>query len=593
MLSTMMDIPLSLTRILEYGASVHGSTTVTTWHGEGTGSEFDPAEEVTFRDIAARAAAFAHAIHDDLGITGDERVGSFMWNCAEHLEVMFGTACKGAIFAPLNKQLMNDQIRHIINHAEISAIVCDPRLAQQLGKVLVGTDSVKSVIITGAQPAQQFAHLFPRGIEVYSYEALIDGRSTVYDWPELDERTAAALCYSTGTTGAPKGVLYSHRSLYLEAMQLRSSDSLCITHGETFLCCIPICHVLSWGVPFTCFMTGTPLVLPDADVSAPTLAKAIAATSPRVAHGVPTIWIQLFVHYMHHPPERMTLTEIYAGGSPVPPTLIKMWEERYGVDVVHVWGMVETSTVGSVARPPQGASGDTRWAYRISQGRIPASLEYRVVNDGQVVARTDRNAGELQVRGNLVTGSYYHSPTAEPGEIASEFRGKQVEAAEGKFTADGWLRTGDVGSVTKDGFLTVEDRARDVIRSGGEWIYSVQLENLIMSDPLVVEAAVIGYPDKQWVERPLAVTVLAEGASPTIETAERLRASMRKELPSWMLPEYWTFVKSIDKTSVGKFDKKDLRTHLAEGEYNIIRLKGPGESQRLAATEATELSREN
>ena len=238
----MMDIPLSLTRILEYGASVHGDTTVTTWHGESTGSEFDPAEEVTFRDIAARAAAFAHAIHDELGITSDERVGSFMWNCAEHLEVMFGTACKGAIFAPLNKQLMNDQIRHIINHAEISAIVCDPRLAQQLGKVLVGTDSVGSVIITGAQPAQQFAHLFPRGVEVYSYEALIDGRSTVYDWPELDERTAAALCYSTGTTGAPKGVLYSHRSLYLEAMQLRSSDSLCITHGETFLC-LSLIHI--------------------------------------------------------------------------------------------------------------------------------------------------------------------------------------------------------------------------------------------------------------------------------------------------------------------------------------------------------------
>ena len=581
----MMDIPLSLTRILEYGASVHGDTTVTTWHGEGTGSEFDPAEEVTFHDIAARAAAFAHAIHDELGITSDERVGSFMWNCAEHLEVMFGTACKGAIFAPLNKQLMNDQIRHIINHAEISAIVCDPRLAQQLGKVLVGTDSVGSVIITGAQPAQQFAHLFPRGVEVYSYEALIDGRSTVYDWPELDERTAAALCYSTGTTGAPKGVLYSHRSLYLEAMQLRSSDSLCITHGETFLCCIPICHVLSWGVPFTCFMTGTPLVLPDADVSAPTLAKAIAATSPRVAHGVPTIWIQLFVHYLKNPPERMTLTEIFAGGSPVPPQLIKSWEERYGVDVVHVWGMAETTTVGTVARPPSGASGEARWAYRISQGRFPAALEYRVVNDGHVVNTTDRNAGEIQVRGNLVTGAYYHSPASEDGGAAHEFRGKDVEDAASKFTADGWLRTGDVGFVTEDGFLTVEDRARDVIRSGGEWIYSVQLENLIMANPVVLECAVIGYPDKQWVERPLAVTVLAADISPTIETAERLRNGMRSELPSWMLPEYWTFVKSIDKTSVGKFDKKDLRAHLAEGEYNIIRLKGPGEAQRLDAEE--------
>ena len=288
------------------------------------------------------------------------------------------------------------------------------------------------------------------------------------------------------------------------------------------------------------------------------------------------------IHYTQNPPERMSLTEIYAGGSPVPPRLISIWEERYGVDVIHVWGMAETSTVGAVARPPQGAGGDARWAYRISQGRIPASLQYRVVNDGQVVPKTDRNAGELQVRGNLVTGSYYHSPTSEAGGTSSEFRGKPVEDADSKFTADGWLRTGDVGSVTEDGFLTVEDRARDVIRSGGEWIYSVQLENLIMDSPEVIEAAVIGYPDKKWGERPLAVTVLRPEVSPTIETAESLRDRMRKELPSWMLPEYWTFVKSIDKTSVSKFDKKDLRLHLAEGEFNIIRLAGPGEAHSEA-----------
>ena len=579
MLSTMQDIPLSLTRILEYGSSVHGQTQVITWHSANPGNE---REETTFADIGARAAAFAHALHDTLGITGDERVGSLMWNCAEHLEVLFGTACKGAVFTPLNKQLMNDQIRHIINHAEVRVIVADCRLAEQLAQVLEGVDCVRAVVFTGVgKPSTAL----PGNVEIYSYEQLLDGRSTVYDWPVLDEHTAAALCYSTGTTGAPKGVLYSHRALYLEGMQLRSSDSLCVTHGETFLCCIPIYHVLSWGVPFAAWMTGTPLVLPDADVSPATLAKVIAATSPRVAHGVPTIWIQLFVHYLKNPPERMTLTEIFAGGSPVPPQLIKSWEERYGVDVVHVWGMAETTTVGTVARPPSGASGEARWAYRISQGRFPASLEYRVVNDGHVVNTTDRNAGEIQVRGNLVTGSYYHSPASEDGGAAHEFRGKDVEDADSKFTADGWLRTGDVGFVTEDGFLTVEDRARDVIRSGGEWIYSVQLENLIMANPVVLECAVIGYPDKQWVERPLAVTVLAADISPTIETAERLRNGMRSELPSWMLPEYWTFVKSIDKTSVGKFDKKDLRAHLAEGEYNIIRLKGPGEAQRLDAGE--------
>lgn len=589
MLSTMQELPLSITRILEYGSTVHGRTKITTWHGDSQSDssanntgEYSPAEETTFADIGARAAAFAHALDEDLGITGDERVGSLLWNCAEHLEVMFATACKGAIFTPLNKQLMNDQIRHIINHAEIEVIVADPRLARQLGKVLEGVDTVRAVVFTGPGAVGHLRPHFASGIEVHSYESLLDRKSTVYPWPQLDERTAAALCYSTGTTGAPKGVMYSHRSIYLESLLLRATDNLSITHGESFLCCIPIYHVLSWGVPFAAFMTGTPLILPDADVSAPTLAKIIATTHPRVAHGVPTLWIQLMIHYFNHPPARMSLTEIYAGGSPVPPQLIRVWEENFGVDVVHVWGMAETSTVGTVARPPSGASGDTRWAYRVSQGRFPPSLMYRVVNDGQVVSATDRNAGEIQVRGNLVTGSYYHSPAAEAGGPADEFRGEPTESAEDKFTADGWLRTGDVGSVTADGFLTVEDRARDVIRSGGEWIYSVQLENLIMAADEVVECAVIGFPDKTWVERPLAVTVLRADVPPTIETAEQLRDGLRKELPSWMLPEYWTFVKAIDKTSVGKFDKKDLRAHLAQGAFNIVRLAGPGERSRRA-----------
>ncbi|APT92772.1 long-chain fatty acid--CoA ligase [Corynebacterium phocae] len=573
MLSTMQDIPLSVSRILRYGSTVHRSARITTWHnGESEVSDFGT--------VGARAAAFAHALHDDLGITGDQRVGSFMFNCAEHLEVMFAACSKGAVFTPLNKQLMADQIQHIINHAQVQVIVADPRLAHQLGSILTSVDCVQAVVFTGLGTATEPGSHIPPHIKTYSYEALLDGRSTEYAWPEVDERQAAALCYSTGTTGAPKGVVYSHRSIYLEAMQLRCSDSLAVTHGETFLCCIPIYHVLSWGVPFAAFMTGTPLVLPDSDISAPTLATMIAATHPRVAHGVPSVWMQLMVHYQQNPPERMSLTEIYAGGSPAPPSLIKMWEERYGVDVIHVWGMAETSTVGTVARPPQGASGDARWAYRVSQGRFPASLRYRIVHDGQVVPKTDRNVGELQVRGNLVTGSYFQSSETHPGGAASTFRGEAVEDdASAKFTADGWLRTGDVGSVTADGFLTIEDRARDVIRSGGEWIYSVQLENLVMASNMVVEAAVIGYPDKRWGERPLAVAVLRQGYFPTIETAEKIRETMQGELPNWMLPEYWTFVKSIDKTSVGKFDKKDLRAHLAAGEFNIVKLAGPGENR--------------
>ncbi|MCT1412207.1 long-chain fatty-acid--CoA ligase [Corynebacterium sanguinis] len=569
MLSTMQEVPFSVARILTYGQTIHSTTRVTTWRsGE--------AEESSFAAIGARAAAFAHALHDDLGITGDERVATLLYNCAEHLEVMFAVASKGAVFTPVNIQLVEDQIAYVINHSEAQVIVADPRLADKLGRVLELCPLVTAVCFTGTEFPASLAAALPEGIDVHNYESLLDGRSTVYDWPELPENTAAALVYSTATTGAPKGVAYSHRSIWLEAMGLRATDSMAITHGETFLCGIPIYHVMSWGVPFAAFLVGTPLVLPDSDVSAPTLAALIAATHPRVAHGVPTLWIQLIIHYSSNPPERMSLTEIFVGGSPAPPALIKVWEERYGVDVIHVWGMTETSTVGTVARPPSGVSGEARYAFRVSQGRFAPWLEYRVVNDGKVMSSTDRSQGEIQVRGNMVAASYYRSPTQDAGEIAGEFRGEQVTDAREAFTADGWLRTGDVGTVTNDGFMTLYDRARDVIRSGGEWIYSAQVENLIMEADEVIECAVIGYPDPQWGERPLAITVLVPDAAPTAETAARLRKQLSKLLPRWMAPEYWTFVSSIDKTSVGKFDKKDLRKHLANDRFDIIALPGPG-----------------
>ena len=569
----MQDRPLNVSRILEYGRVIHGDTPVTTWVGEGAGGT----EHTTFAQIGARASALAHALRDDLGITGDQRVGTLLPNCSEHVEALFAVSCMGAVFNPLNKQLMDDQIIHIINHAEDRVIITDAHLAHQLAPLLEHCPGVRSVVITGVEGFEAAKQVMPEQVDVYSYEVLIDGRPTTYPWPELEETTAAALCYSTGTTGAPKGVAYSHRSMYLHSLSLRTTDSFAVSHGVPFLCCVPIYHVLSWGVPVAAFMSGAPLVFPGSDLQPASLAKLIAATHPRVANGVPTLWISLMVHYLNNPPERMSLTEIFVGGSPAPPILIKLWEEHYGVDVIHVWGMTETSPIGTVARPPYGVSGETRWNYRISQGRFPASLEYRVVNDGAVVTGTDRNQGEIQVRGNWVTGSYYHSPTSDDGGPAHTFRGKDVSDAASKFTADGWLRTGDVGSVTKDGFLTIEDRARDVIRSGGEWIYSVQIENLVMEAPEVVEAAVIGFPDDKWGERPLAVTVLHSGVPPTTDTAEALRDALRPKLPRWMLPEYWTFVKAIDKTSVGKFDKKDLRAHLREGDFTVIKLKGPGE----------------
>ncbi|AKE41650.1 long-chain-fatty-acid--CoA ligase [Corynebacterium kutscheri] len=576
MLSTMQELPLNLSRILQYGSQVHGNSIITTAYGNNL-------QETSYREVGARASALAHALYDELGITGDQRVGSFMHNTVEHLETLFAVMCMGAVFNPLNRQLMNDQIQHIINHAEDEIIIADPLLADQLSFILsLGCPTVRAVIFIGSPNLTELSQKLPDNIKTYSYEALLDGRPTIFDWPILPENAAAAICYSTGTTGAPKGVAYSQRSLYLQSLSLQTTNSMAITHGETFLCCVPIYHVLSWGVPIAAFMSGTSMVLPGADLSPAALARIIAETHPRVSHGVPSLWIQLFVYYMRNTPERMSLQEIFVGGSAAPSILIRMWEERYGVDVIQVWGMTETSTVGTVARPPQGVSGEAREAYRISQGRFPASLEYRVVNNGEIQSATDRNQGEIQVRGNWVTAHYYQSPTEQNNGIASTFRGEKIDAinnSSDQFTSDGWLHTGDVGSVTSDGFLTIHDRERDVIRSGGEWIYSALLENEIMAATNVVECAVIGYPDKQWGERPLAVTVLTQDVEPGRATAEALRARLHDSFPKWMLPEYWTFVSHIDKTSVGKFDKINLRQHLAQGDYDVIVLQGPGRDQ--------------
>lgn len=567
----MHNIPLNVAQILEYGRTIHGRTPVTSWTEEGP-------ETTTFAAIASRASALAHALRDELGIDGDQRVGTLLYNCAEHLEVFLGVASIGAVFQPLNKQLMPDQIVHIINHADDKVIISDTSMADLLAEILPRCPGVETIIFTGIGDLSAAAAKLPAGTKWHSYESLIDGKPSRFDWPEVDENEGAAMCYSTGTEGAPKGVIYSHRSLYLHSLNMRTTDSFAIAHGTPWLCCVPIYHVLSWGVPLASFMCGASLIFPGPDLSAPRLAEIIETSMPRIAQGVPTLWINLMVHYLNNPPKRMSLQEIFSGGSPVPPALIRMWEERYGVDVIHFWGMTETSPIGTVARPPYGASGETRERYRVSQGRFPDIMQFRIVDDRKrVLDLHDRNQGELQVRGNTVTARYYHSPSEDVGGAAHYFRGDEVDDAAAKFTEDGWLRTGDVGSITRDGYLTIQDRARDVIRSGGEWIYSAQLENFVMESEEVVECAIIGMPDKKWGERPLAVTVLYPHVPPTKETAERLRDQLRPKLPKWMLPEYWTFVPVIDKTSVDKFDKKDLRAHLSAGEYDVLKLKGPGE----------------
>ena len=513
----------------------------------------------------------------------------------EHLETMLATMSMGAIFHPLNRYLMGAQIQHIIAHAQDKVIVCDPTYAELLIPLLDTCPTVEGVIVLdaagidsdAARPLADVSALarehVTRPMTILGYEAVLDGRPSDYDWPIFDETTAAAVCYSTGTEGQPKAVVYSHRSLWLHSMSLQSTDSFSVRNGTAFLCCVPIYHVLSWGVPLTAFMVGAPMVFVGRTATPAHLAHVIADAMPRQAHGAPTVWTGLMVYYNTHPPEKMSLQEIYAGGSQVSPAIIASWEERFGVDVIHAWGMTETGPVGSVAHPPAGVAGEARQRYRDSQGRFPVGIEYRIVDDnGQVLPNHDRNAGELQVRGNTVTGSYYNPDnSAEGGHVGGEHAGSKhapsiMSTSEAptdeRFTADGWLRTGDIGTVNKDGYLTIHDRKNDLIRSGGEWIYSAALENYLMEAAEVIEAAVIGIPDERWGQRPLAVVNLTPETPQGRETAESLAEFISRQVPGWMVPENWTFVDSIFKTSVDKFDKKDLREAYRRGSFDVITL---------------------
>lgn len=550
MKSTMQEIPLSVARILEYGASVHRNTTVTTYFDE-------TAEQTSFLHIGIRAGAMANMFTDEFGIGRGDRVGTVLPNCTEHLEVMLAVASMGAVFNPINRHLMGKQITHIINKAAPKVLVIDATCGEQIIPLLADCPCVEAVLVIGAaqehtDAVQKLVDEHLEKLRVFNLETCLDGRSADYDWPDLEETAPAAICFSTGTEGPPKGVVYSHRALWLHSMQLRAADSFSIRNGTSFLCCVPIYHVLSWGVPLAAFMAGAPIVFTGHSAEPEHLAHVIADAMPRQAHGSPAVWTGLLVHYAKQHPKKMSLQEIYVGGSQVSPAMIDAWEERFGVDIIHAWGMTETGPVGTVAHPPAGVAGAARAKYRESQGRFHAGMRYRIVDDNDNVLDTnDRNEGELQVRGNTVTGSYFDDDAS-------------------RFTPDGWLRTGDIATVNKDGYLTIHDRKSDIIRSGGEWIYSAALENYLLEPAAVIEAAVIGIPSEKWGQRPLAVVVVAEGTPWTAETAQKLADELRERVPGWMVPENWTFVDHIDKTSVDKFDKKDLRQHFREGKFEII-----------------------
>ncbi|MEU0788788.1 long-chain fatty acid--CoA ligase [Amycolatopsis sp. NPDC005961] len=542
MLSTMQDGQLSLANLLRHGTSVHSASEVITW----TGSE---ARRESYGDLGRHAARLANALRS-LGVTGDQRVGTFMWNNAEHLAAYLAVPAMGAVLHTLNIRLFPEQLVFVANHAEDQVVIVDGTLVPLLAKQLPEFKTVRHVIVANGDAASLQA---PDGVQVHSYAELLAAQPDTFDWPDIDERSAAAMCYTSGTTGDPKGVVYSHRSIWLHSMQVCMSDSMNLAQHDKALAIVPQFHAMAWGLPYAALMVGASLVMPDRFLQPAPLAALLAAEKPTFAGAVPTVWQGLLAHLEANPQDISHLREVVVGGSAVPPSLMHAFEERHHVRILHAWGMTETSPLGSVARPPASATGDEAWRYRYTQGRFPAAVSARLIGDsGEELPWDNEAVGELEVRGPWIAGAYYGGADVDPDKFH-----------------DGWLRTGDVGKISADGYLTLTDRAKDVIKSGGEWISSVDLENQVMGHPAVAEAAVVGIPDEKWDERPLVAVVLKEGRT---ATAEELREFLADKVAKWQLPENWTFVDEVPKTSVGKFDKKRIRASYSEGKLDIAQL---------------------
>jgi fatty-acyl-CoA synthase len=496
-------------------------------------------DSATFAEVSERVDRLARVL-GRLGVEQGQRVATFAWNNQRHFELYFAVPCVGAVLHTLNIRLFAEQLSYIVNHAEDRVIFVDASLVGVLEKLAPTFETVEHYVVMGDGDCGSLPNAL-------SYEELIDEAGAGgFDYPELDERQAAALCYTSGTTGNPKGVLYSHRSISLHSTATLVKDGLGLSRADRVLAVVPMFHVNAWGLPYGVALAGADLLLPHQYLQAEPLAWLIEAERPTLMGCVPTIFGDLLRYADDHPGlDLSSLTNATCGGSAVPRALMQAFEERHRVNIFQAWGMTETSPVATFSRPLERAHDDEYWGLRAKQGRPLPWVELRLIDDdGSEVAWDGEATGEIEVRGPWIAARYFD------------------DDSEGEKFDRGWLRTGDIASVDAEGYVQITDRAKDVIKSGGEWISSVELENEMMSHPDVVEAAVIAKPDERWAERPLCCVVLREGASTTApELVEHLRGRVAK----WWLPDEFAFLAEIPKTSVGKFDKKVLRGELSQG----------------------------
>ncbi len=534
MRSTMQEFPLTLTALMRRGRDVFGSSKVVT----ATESGFRTS---SFGEVATRMAQLAGGLAS-IGVSPSTRVGTLCWNNQEHLEAYFAVPCMGAVLHTLNLRLPSSQLAFSINHAEDEVIICDSSLIPMLEAVLPQLNSLRHIVVIGDAPCTT-------SLPVHRYAELMDTSAKTYAWPDLEETSAAAMCYTTGTTGDPKGVVYSHRSMYLHCFGVWGG--LGLTDSDSMFPVVPMFHVNAWGLPYVGWMLGCDIILSDRFMQPAHLARIIEAQRPNFIAGVPTIYGGLLLLAETSPVDFSSVRLAISGGSAIPESMIAAAQERHGLRIVSAWGMTETSPLGSAAFPPPGCTPEEDVAWRARTGRIAAGIELRITGeDGGELPWDGKSVGEIEARGPWVTGAYYRA------EAPDRFH-------------DGWLRTGDVGTIDPSGVVQITDRVKDVIKSGGEWISSVELENQIAGHPDVLEAAVIAVPDERWQERPLACVVPRPGAA--VEP-EGLRQFLSSRVARWWLPERWALVAEIPKTSVGKFDKKLLRAQYAKGELDVVLL---------------------
>ena len=525
------DHPLTLQLILERMRRMHAD-------GEVVGVRDGARTALSYGDLAGRVDRLSRAL-DGLGVEAGDRVATFAWNTPEHLEVYLAVPCSGAVLHTVNVRLFADQVEYIVNHAQDRVVFVDDSLVPVLEELAPRLGSVRNYVVMGNGDAGSLP-------DAIAYEELLAEQSADgYDYPELDDRQAAGLCYTSGTTGNPKGVLYSHRSNILHALGQCLADSIGVRAGDRVMPVVPMFHANAWGMPYGSAMAGADLVMPGPDLSGEALARLIETERVTVSGAVPTIWMDLLRYADEHAPDLSSLRTVVCGGSAVPLSLMRAFEDRHDVRILQAWGMTETSPLGSVALPPPHSEGEAQWRYRATAGRAAPLGEARIVRgDGEEVPWDGKSTGELQVRGPWVARAYYEDDSSKE-----------------KFD-DGWLRTGDIAAIDPRGYILLSDRAKDVIKSGGEWISSVELENEIMAHPAVKEAAVIAKPDERWGERPLACVVTEEGRRLTLD---ELRDHLADRVAKFWLPDALAIVDEVPKTSVGKFDKKVLRARLEEG----------------------------